>query len=305
MMRAPAFGPYLAAALLAVSGPALADATSDQCVDSNRRAQSLRRSGKLISAREELQSCAASRCPRMVRDDCTERLDEVNRAQPTLVFDARDATGKDIVDVAVTVDGRPLAAKLDGRPLSVDPGLHSFEFAVGDQATVRRSLVLKEGEKARIEHLVLGPSPAPPPPPADAAPELRDVGVPPRGAAATGATGGKVVGVLVGTLGIAGLATGAVYGILAQSWWKQATTLCDTASCPGSSRPQAEADRRTAVSDGTYATIGLVAGGVLLAAGVTIFVASPSGGRSPEHGVLYVSPAMGPSTAGLNLRGEF
>jgi hypothetical protein len=57
----------------------------------------------------------------MVRDDCTQRLDELNRQLPTIVFDGKDAAGGDVIAVSVTVDGRLLTERLDGAPLEVDP----------------------------------------------------------------------------------------------------------------------------------------------------------------------------------------
>jgi len=318
LTRSSSIATCLAAMSIAVTSPALGDVTREQCIDGNGRAQVLRRSGKFAAAREELRRCAASLCPRMVRDDCTERLDELNRVQPTIVFDVKDAAGNDVVAAMVSFDGAPLAEKLDGSPLSVDPGPHTFEFAVAGQPRVTRTFVLKEGEKARIERIVFGPSsepgpgparaeaPSPPPAGADAA-QAASAG--PRSFASEGAGNGlgagKVSGLVVATLGVGSAVAGAVYGLLAQSAWDRSTSECNAASCPGSIRPQAESDRHAAVTNGTVSTIGFVAGGALLTAGITIFLASPSSPPTAQSGGLRVMPTLGREAAGLRLQGEF
>src|ERR1700690_180086 len=120
----------LAVAFWTVGGVSRADVPTDQCIGANAKAQWLRQAGKFGEAREQLKSCAEASCPGMVRDDCMQRLDELERAQPTIVFDVKDSAGKDISAVAVTVDGRRLADRLDGRAIAVDSGEHTFSFLV-------------------------------------------------------------------------------------------------------------------------------------------------------------------------------
>ena len=97
-----------ATGIVFASGPALADLTKDQCIDANGKGQELRREGSFAAARLQLRQCATPSCPAMVRDDCTRRLDELESAQPTILFDVKDATGTDLIDVRVSVDGQPL-----------------------------------------------------------------------------------------------------------------------------------------------------------------------------------------------------
>jgi len=79
----------LAAAML-LSASAFADVTKEQCIDANGQARELRREGKLAAAREQLRLCGNPKCPAMVRDDCAKRLDEVDKAQPTMAFPRRE-----------------------------------------------------------------------------------------------------------------------------------------------------------------------------------------------------------------------
>jgi hypothetical protein len=255
----------------------------------------------------------------MVRDDCTQRLDELDRAQPTLVFDAKDAAGNDLVAVTVTVDGHGLTQKLDGSPLDVDPGPHTFEFAVSGQPRMTRQIVVKEGEKARVERVVFGGSS--PPAAASAGTGVAAPSAAP-GASSTveqsavsppssrrrrrgGWSTGKTMGFVGAAVGVGSLAAGTIFGRLAQSAFKQSSNECKSASCPESTRPQAQSDRQTAVSEGAVSTVGFVAGGVLVAGGVALFLASPSSGRHAQAGDVHVAPSLGPHAAGLHLQCDF
>jgi hypothetical protein len=300
LMRAHAL--TLCIALLASTASARADVASDSCIDANAKAQALRRDGKLAAARAQLALCVDSRCPGMVRDDCAKRLDELDRAQPTIVFGGEDASARDVLAVAVAVDGRPVADKLDGSPLRVDPGPHVFRFEAAGQPPVTRTFVLKEGEKGRIERVVLGPTQ----PGESASGRARTAD----GSASDaneghGLGGGKIAGIVLTALGVGGLAVGTAYGLLASSAWDKSKNECPT-SCAEPNHGRAVNDRAIAVTDGTVSTIGFVAGGVFFAGGVALIVASPSprGGSARSSG-LRVTPVLGAGTAGLDLRGEF
>jgi hypothetical protein len=125
-------------------------------MEANARAQELRRDGHLSAAREQLLLCADASCPALVRADCAERLDDLDKAQPTIVFVAKTAGGRDVTAVKVTMDGKPLTDKLDGTELRVDPGQHVFTFAVEGQPPTTMTFVLAAGEKARRERIVVG-----------------------------------------------------------------------------------------------------------------------------------------------------
>ena len=150
----------MAAAIASLTAPARADITRAQCIAANGQAQSLRRDGKLGEARDLLRSCSDPKCPNTVATDCTRRLDELESAQPTIVFDVKDGSGADLQAVKVTVDDRPLADKIDGTPFQADPGDHAFTFEVDGQAPVTQHFVLTEGQKGRHESIVIGPPPA-------------------------------------------------------------------------------------------------------------------------------------------------
>jgi hypothetical protein len=100
--------------VLALASAARADVPKAECIAANTAAQDARRDMKFSSAREQLRKCADPSCPSIVRDDCTKRLDEIERVQPTVIFSVVDAAGSDVVDVKVSVDGKVIADKLVG-----------------------------------------------------------------------------------------------------------------------------------------------------------------------------------------------
>ena len=287
------------AAATVLASPSADALTKDQCVDANTSAQSLRREGKFGAAREQLTLCIDSRCPGIVRYDCTQRLDELERAQPTIVFDAKNVAGDDVVLVHVTVDGGALADILDGRALGVDPGPHVFTFETAGQPATTIRLVLKEGEKDRRERIVLGTPAEPSSVAAGAAP------------AATGASRGegqRVAGLVLGAVGLAGVGVGAVFGALTLHDWSSSQSECASPTkC--SNYADAVSDHDRAETAGTISTVGFITGGVLLATGIAVWLTSPSSRDQPGPASasprLQAAPVVAPGLAALSVTGRF
>jgi hypothetical protein len=303
----------LAALVCAAPRPALADVTKAECIGANTKAQDMRRAGKFSSAREELRRCADPACPAIVRDDCIKRLDEIDRVQPTLVFDVQDAAGRDVIAVRVTVDGALLTDRLSGASVPIDPGEHVFTFEAEGHPPVQRTLLVKENDKDRKEHIVVGAASAGPlvatPPPAPAvgpkpsAPETTAPPAPPAesrssSAPRASASGAKTAAFVVSGAGVVGLAVGGIFGALSFAKWGSAQSECLSAtSC--TSHPLAVSDRSDAVTDATVSTVAFVAGGVALAAGATLFFVARSGSA------VAIAPSVGPGGSGMVVKGAF
>jgi hypothetical protein len=291
-----------AAALVAfVSAPAMADATKDQCIDANGKGQELRREGKLSAAAEQFRRCSDAACPAMVRDDCTRRLDDVVRAQPTIAFQIKDASGSDLSTVTVTMDDKPLATRLDGSALPVDVGQHVFTFAVSGQAPVSLTLVLTEGEKGRLERVTVGGGSSLGAPASGA---TGAVGSTSSSAAAGGGLGKqKLAGLVVGGVGVAGIAVGTIFGLMTLSQKSNQQSACASATdC--TDHDQAVSAHSSGMTDGTIATIGFVAGAALLAGGAVLFFT----GHSPERQTatrIHLVPSVAPGSGGLSIDGAF
>jgi hypothetical protein len=300
------------AALAAGPSVARADVSNTECIQANGAAQDARRDLKFSAAREQLARCIDPSCPAMVRDDCTRRLDELGQVQPTIVFDAKDASGRDVAAVKVRVDGMPLAEKLDGVALAVDPGEHTFTFTVPGGAPVTQTFVIKEGQKARYERIVVGgpapgqeiavaptaATPASSPASALAAADAAPATPSPASAEKPAASGTRwrTVGWVLGGVGLAGIGVGTVFGLDALSTKSSHCDANGICTPPGTAR--------TAYRQATVSTLGLIAGGVLVAGGLGLVLLAPGGERSSTTSVA-IQPLAGPSTIGADLSGRW
>jgi hypothetical protein len=279
------------AALALVSGAAAARESKRECVRANTKGQSLKLDHKLGAARREFVLCSDPSCPWIVRNDCAQRLAAVERAQPTIVFEARDPSGQAVTAVRVTVDGQPLADGLDGSALAVDPGEHVFVFSATRRAPVTRQLTITEGEKDRHELIAMGPVAPPPPPPRP----------PVRAEKPSTWTTHKVVGVAVAGTGVAAIAVGSVFGILTSSAVSSQKSDCPSpTNCPN--HAAALSDHSGAQTDAAVSSTLFVVGAALLVTGVVFWLTSPKPSESPD---LAVVPAASPSGGGMWLRGRF
>ena len=301
------------AALWAPSRTARADGTpavsQDACIDANAKAQELRRDGNFSQARTALHTCANRACPSMVRDDCARRLDELDRVQPTIVFSVRDASGADVSAVRVTMDGRKLADRLEGKALAIDPGTHAFSFEWAGQAPVTRQLVVREGDKGRQEMIDMsGTAPAAGAPAPNSASTKSfnsaaafESGSPARDHGAQSGATQRLWGYVVGGVGVAGLAAGAAFGLVALSASNDSKNECPVGNCAIQNRQTALDDHDKAVTFSTASTTAFIAGGALVALGATLVLTAPH----DSHTALRLSPSVGPSVASIELRGAF
>lgn len=274
----------LAVGLALAAAPRTARAQdADACINASESSVALRKAGKLIDARKALATCAAPACPDPVKTSCQERLLEIDRAVPSVVFEVKDAAGNDLPSVKISVDGQARDERV-GTALSLDPGTHTFTFEAPGLPTSTKTLVVVEGAKDRTETVTLGtPAPAAPPTP-PAAP------VPDQAPAPSGGSAQKTIGLVVGGAGIAGLALGSVFGLMASSKWSQAQT------------DKSETEKNTADSQATISTIGFIAGGVLFAGGAVLWLTAPSASSTSTVGLV---PSVAPGGGGALLRGTF
>ena len=277
----------LAGVALSFAPSARAGLTKLQCARANADGQASRHDGKLGDTRTSLQLCIDPTCPAIVRDDCAQRLSEVEHAQPSIIFDAKNGTGEDVGAVHVSIDGHPLPEPLQGRPLLVDPGDHVFIFTAAGLPPLTRRFVLKEGEKDRRERVVIGPIPVP------VAPVETTDGLGTR----------KVVALSVAGVGAIGLVVGSIFGVetlSASSAQKSDCGSATTCKSPGA----AQTEHSTAETDAVVSTAAFLVGGALLVGGAYLFFTKPAA-DVPAKSSFRVVPILGPSGGGVSLRVEF
>ena len=325
--------PLLALAALALF-PAPARADEAACRAAYVDTQRLQRSGLLRAARGAALSCGQDVCSPTVRSSCAGWLEEIERAQPTIVIDARGHGGVVLTDVRVEADGQLLAERLTGRALEVDPGESVLRFSFGDQRVEQRTLI-HEGEKYRTLTVHFQD------PPAAAAQDVSDRAVAP-GGAATGeasaaasppAGAATAVGALapvavprtpraasppsdeplaaagvspavyaLGGLGIAGIGT---FAVLAASGYASEEHLRHTCEGSCSSRAVSSVRRRYVYAD---AALGVGVTSLLVLGAVWLWPSAPADrpqldGERDEASGVSAQLQIGPT--GLDVTGEF
>jgi hypothetical protein len=282
-----AFG-VTALVALGAAHPAAADPTTGECLKANNGAVEMRNDNKLQAARAQLLVCATKSCPADVRKECLRRIDEINAQIPTIIFEAKDRSGKDLSAVVVTMDGQLFTDKLDGTALPVDPGQHSFTFEAEGHPTLKEQFVIREAQKERRESITLGE--LPPPPPREKRVEVQPLPPPPP--RDTGLGTQRVLAIVAGGLGLAGVGVGSVFGLQAMSKRDDAQFSCRNVCVDQSGADKwSDALKTARISD-----IAFVVGGASLIGGVLLWVTAPSQpGQAPgaqvglgPHGVHVI-----------------
>lgn len=283
----------LAGSSIAERSARAADPTTADCLAASESSLALRNQHKMRDARAQLLTCSAASCPADVREECARRVAEVNAAIPTVVFEAKDTTGNDLVAVKVTMDGQPIADRLEGTALSIDPGAHTFVFESTGQTNIQKQFVIREGEKDRRERIVFtSPSVATAPAAAPASVLASSPGTPPAsGGISSGLGTRRLLAIVAAGVGVVGLGIGIGYGLSAMSKQDSANKACPNPQCP---------DRdgvnlwNQAVSSGNVSTVGFIVGAVGLAGGAALWLTAPhSSGESGEKAGTQVGLGFG------------
>jgi hypothetical protein len=205
--------PLLALPLLA-AGTALA--AEEPCRVAYVETQRLQRAAQLRAARRAAVACGQDECSTTVRAHCSEWLAGIERALPTLLIDARDASGEAVVGVRVQANDELLSEGWDGRALELDPGEYTLRFSAGERVVERRTVV-REGDKYHRILVQFDAAPSaslPPAAPPDTAP-----GAPP------------LASYVLGGLGLAGLTVFTVLGVSGYTSERRLREHCASA-CP-------------------------------------------------------------------------
>jgi hypothetical protein len=183
-------------------------------------------------------------------------------------------------DLTVTRDGAPVVASELGAAIPVDPGSHVVDATAPGRPKFHLSFDLARGASQRVEVTLAGA--------AAAAAKPTDAGTPP--------AGGHTLAYVVGGAGVVGLVVGGVTGVVALSKNGSSTDVCPN---DGVCRSAPARQDNAAASDwATVSTIGFIAGGALLAAGVVLFVVGPTSSSTATRRP-FVAPTVGLGSAGL------
>ncbi len=270
------------------------------CIASSESGQKLQHDGKLRAAREQLAICARPECPAVIRQDCNDFLNQVTGSMPSVVIAARDSSGKETLNVKVTIDGEVALTKLDGKSLTLDPGVHAFKYESEDGLSVQDEVGVREGEKNRVLYVsfrksepAATPAAAPTTPaPADSAPAAHPASARPasRGGIPTGAY-------VFGGIGLVGVGLGTLLLVTADN---DASNLRSTCA-PSCSHSDVSAARNKAL----LGDVGIAVGGVALVAAVWMVLARPAADKPATTGALRFGLAPTPGGAAAAASGMF
>jgi hypothetical protein len=275
-----------------------AEPSMSECLASYEESINLKRDHQLQAALAKFAVCSSESCPPDVRKECLRLAPEVQAAMPTVVFEARDAAGANLSAVKVTMDGNVLAERLDGTALPIDPGEHRFAFEVAGRAPVEKRLTIWEGDKLRherVEFEALAPPKSVVPPPAAVTKSILEQPQPLQEAKPSWSKT-RIVGVVLGGIGVAATGVGVAYGFIAMSRRNQANDVCPAHQCMNSTQVDLW---NGAYSAGDVATGALIVGALGIASGVVIWLRT----KPLAEGAPGAQVGLGPG--GLQLRGRW
>jgi hypothetical protein len=267
------------------------DAAADerqQCLAASEKAQQLKNAGKLESARDQLIICGRAECPKLIQQACTQWMSELLSNMPSIVPAAKDRSGRDVIDVKVTVDGKVVTETLDGKPIALDPGVHSFHFETNGAPPIDERVVVRQGEKNRIVTVTFAMGDEPggggkKPGPVDVGSD-RDRGEEPR------TSSPPIAAFVVGGLGLAALGTALYINLDANADARKLRDECAPRCNPSDVD---DIEQRRIIAGVTAA-----AGGALVIAGVVLFfVQRGSGGSSASARLPLIGFAPTPGGA--------
>jgi hypothetical protein len=229
--------------------------------------------------------------------DAEKELNDLLPRIPSLVVTVADASP----DVTVLLDGVQLPAALLGEDRPVNPGKHQL---VAQRGAERQSLEVSvaEGERKPVELRLNGGAASPAPAAAASAPASPVPSEADRPAAGSGRNALAFVALGAGAVG---LVVGGVTGGLAVS---KNSSLNDNPECSASANVcthAVEDDVKSLRTLRTVSTIGFLAGGVLVASGVVLWLTREPSPTAAARSAPPARLALGVSPGFVQLRGSF
>jgi hypothetical protein len=140
------------AVIVAMAAPARSERLHDEraCVTAFKKARGHEQSGRLQDAKELLMSCAQAPCGGFLRQQCSNKYNQLESDTPSVVLIVTDASGAPRADIQVRMDGEVFAPQLDGRALTVDPGMHEFTFSADGAVFATQKVMIVQGQRNRF-----------------------------------------------------------------------------------------------------------------------------------------------------------
>jgi hypothetical protein len=297
------------------SSPRAANGADEKqaCLAAADAGQSLRDDGQYSIARDQFLTCARDVCPKIVHDQCTTWLHQLDEATPTVVFGAKDEHGNDIGAARVISDGKLITGILDGKPLPLDPGAHDIRFERDPNGTVTVHVVLKAGEKNREVTATFPPVQAEPPaegtPPPEGPAQVR------RQAESSFWSARNVTSLSLLGAGVVAVGLGVYFGVTSRNEYNKANNIANASPIDGSrsycrmyqaavctslSDTRDAQDRDAILNEVFYGV-----GAALAAAAVASWLLWPKKEADTPASTAWLTPMVGPRQAGMGVGAAF
>jgi hypothetical protein len=246
--------------------------------------------GRLASAWGEFSEVVARsrRERRPDREDLAhQRMTALESRLPMLTIAV--APGAETIDgLEIKRDGIVVGSGSWATPVPVDPGHHHVEAAAPGRKPFAATVSV--GTDADRQVVVV--------PVLERDEERRDAPIADSTTSGRGSL--RQTGWAFGAAGVVGLAVGGAFGVRAMTLTSESKNDCDAASVCGPAGFAARNDARTA---GTVSTVAFIAGGALLATGVTILIAGRT--RAARSMAVRAAPIVSQRGLGVEFEGAF
>lgn len=219
-------------------------------------------------------------------------------------------------DFVLTRDGTNVNRAALGTASAVDPGKHTINVSAPGFAPYTTEIDIGvDGDRKKVlipklEQLPEKPVDVPKPEKPVEKPVEKPIETPKpivtppvKDEPSAGMHPGRMGALVLGSVSILALGTGAYFGVSAKSKHDEALALCPTSPCPND---KGVAQNDAARSDAGWST-GLVIGGFVgLAGSITLWTVMPKNAKTTQKAAtIRLLPAIGPSTQGAMITGSF
>lgn len=223
--------------------------------------------------------------------EARERAETLRPSLSTLVVDV-SAEGKQVPGLEVRRDGSSVGAPQWGVPIPADVGEHTIVATAPGHDEWRRVVTVEGPAKSvSVEVPALTPSSAAGPSATTAVEVVPEPELTPRRGLGTQ----RVLALIAGGVGVAGIGVGSVFGLKSKSKHDEAEKYCDGADCTD---PRGVSAGEDAYSAGTLSTVFMVVGGAALAGGAVLWFTAPKREEQP-----IATVGIGPGS--VQVRGAF
>lgn len=245
--------------------------------------------GKFVAAVEFYKNAALAFGKGAARADAEKRAAEAERMVALIIVKRSPELP---ADARISVNGRQLKSEELEQPMRIDPGpvelavdADGFErnvTPVRAESGMQSEAIAVQGARLSTKTVVKT--------------EVRD-GVSPM----------RTVGFVVGGVGVASVLVGGITGILAMGQAGIYRDACDRSVTPNVCDQRGYDSAQSLKTLAPLSTITLIAGGVLVAGGISLILLAPKSSTTekPRAGHLQFTPSFGPRTAGGSLSYTF